>query len=114
VAFAQPVPWVKPTFNRDASKLLGATSTELATPIDGRPQRRFCSGACRAQFSRDRRERQVAETIAGLMGLSREPDLTPGNGCYRSLTVLDSARNEGSAHRLAPRPGNNGPPDRLP
>jgi predicted nucleic acid-binding Zn ribbon protein len=43
------------------------TCAACATSIDGRPQRRFCSGACRARFSRERRERQVADTIARLM-----------------------------------------------
>lgn len=35
-----------------------------------RPDKKFCSGACRARHSRDKRARELAETIATLTRLA--------------------------------------------
>jgi predicted nucleic acid-binding Zn ribbon protein len=55
----------------EAARAVSARTCEACgTPIGGRRQQRFCSGACRARFSRERREREIAAKIERLTRLA--------------------------------------------
>lgn len=58
---------------RSERSALRGTCEQCGEPFAGRPDKRFCRDACRTAFGRDRKAREVHETIAKLAGLAGLP-----------------------------------------